>query len=142
MTHAELRPVIRYDSARQLVERALAHAVEKGWRVCAVVVDPSGHVVASGRMDGVPAPVFDYANDKAYTAGTLGKSTRAFFERMNSAPELHLGLVNRPRVCAWDGGLPIVEDGQVIGGLGVSGAAGPEDVECAQAALESLTLTG
>lgn len=142
MTHAILRPVISYDSARQLVDKAVAHAVAKGWRVCAVVVDPSGHIVSSGRMDGVPAPVFDYANDKAYTAGTLGKSSRAFFERMNSSPELHMGMVNRPRVCAWDGGLPIVEDGQVIGGLGVSGAAGPEDVECAEVALASLGLTG
>ena len=140
MKHAELRPIVRYGTAKKLVDAAIEHAVHNGWQVCAVVVDPSGHVVASGRMDGVPAPVFDYANDKAYTA-TLGKSSRAFFERMNSSPELHMGMVNRPRVCAWDGGLPVYEDGQLIGGLGVSGAAGPDDVACAETALAALGLS-
>ena len=140
MQHADMRPAVRYETAKALVDKAITHAAENGWQVCAVVVDPSGHVVASGRMDGVPAPVFDFASDKAYTAGTLGKSTRAFFERMNSSPELHMGMVNRPRLCAWDGGLPILEDGTPIGGLGVSGAAGPDDVACAEAALASLGL--
>ncbi|MEM1400799.1 MAG: heme-binding protein [Pseudomonadota bacterium] len=141
MPHAEMKPIISYDSAKELVDKALKHADQNGWSVCAVVVDPSGNLVAAGRMNGVPAPVFEYANDKAYTA-TLGKSSRAFFERMNSSPELHMGMVNRPRVCAWDGGLPIIEEGQVIGGLGVSGAAGPDDVACGEAALTGLGLTG
>jgi len=131
---------ISYEAASRLVEAAFAHAASKGWRVAAVIVDPAGHPVALGRMDGVPAPVVDYATDKAYTAGTLGKSSRAFGERMNSAPGLTLGAANRPRTCAWDGGLAIYEDGTLIGGIGVSGAAGPEDVECAERAVASLGL--
>lgn len=142
MKNAEPRYTVTHAAAAALVAGAIDHAQSKGWRVCAVVVDPSGHIVASGRMDGVPAPVFDYANDKAFTAGTLGKSTRAFFERMHSSPELTMGVANRPRVCAWDGGVPIVEDGVVIGGLGVSGAAGPEDIECAEVALKAMDLLG
>jgi len=140
MTHAVTRQSISYQSAAHLVQAAIDHAASRGWRVAAVVVDPAGHPVAFGRMDEVPAPVVDYATDKAYTAGTLGKSTRAFFERMNSSPELAMGMVNRPRVCAWDGGLAILENGTLLGGLGVSGAAGPEDVECAEHALASLGL--
>ncbi len=142
MEHAVLRPVIRFETAKDLVDRTVSFATDNGWTVAAVVVDPSGHVIAAGRMDGVPAPVFDYANDKAYTAGTLGKSTRAFFERMSSSPDLSMGMINRDRLCAWDGGLPIVEDGQLIGGLGVSGAQGHEDIACAEAALVALGLSG
>ena len=126
--------VIRYATARLLIDSALKFAAENGWTVAAVVLDPSGHLVAAGRMDGVPAPVVDYATDKAYTA-TLGKSSRGFFERMSSSPELHMGMVNRPRVCAWDGGVPIYEGGVLIGAMGVSGAAGPEDVACVESAL-------
>lgn len=135
--HARNQPVMTYETATKLVARALAHATESGWAVAAVAVDPWGAIIASGRMDGVPAPVHDFAADKAYTA-TLGKSSHAFGERMGSAKGLELGLINRPRLCAWEGGVPVHVDGQLIGALGVSGAAGPEDVACAKAALEVL----
>ena len=135
--HAEHVPVIRYRSAAKLVAAAITHARENGWSVAVLVVDPWGEVVASGRMDGVAPGIMAIATDKAYTAA-LGKTTRAFFERMSSSPDLTLGLQNRPRFCAWEGGLPIVEDGRVIGAIGVSGAAGHEDVACGEAALRVL----
>ena len=131
------QPVIAYAAAARLVARALEHAEGNGWAVAAVAVDPWGSIVASGRMDGVPAPVHDFAADKAYTA-VLGKSSREFGARMSSGKELELGMVNRPRLCAWEGGVPVVVDGVLIGALGVSGAAGPEDAACAEAALTAL----
>ena len=134
---ARNQPVMTYETATSLVARALAHATENGWAVAAVAVDPWGAIIASGRMDGVPAPVHDFAADKAYTA-TLGKTSLAFAERMGSAKGLELGLINRPRLCAWEGGMPVRVDGQLIGALGVSGAAGPEDAACAEAALDVL----
>ncbi len=139
--HSRTRNIISFDAAAQLVTLAIAHARSCGWTVAVVVVDPSGQVVASGRMDDVPGPVMEFAADKAYTA-MLGKSTRAFFERMSSSPELGMGMVNRPRLCAWDGGMPAIEDGVLIGAIGVSGAAGPDDVVCATAALSGLGLLG
>lgn len=126
-------------SANIAVQTALSHAVENGWQVAAVVVDPSGHMVAAGRMDGTPAAVSDFAMDKARTA-VLGKTTRAFAERMLSDPALQLGLANRPNLCAWDGGLPILEGGILIGAIGVSGAAGPDDIKCAEAGLRAIGL--
>ncbi len=132
------QPTVSYESAKALVERALAHAAANGWTVAAAVCDPGGALVAFGRIDGTPAPVCDYAIDKAWTAATLGKSTAAFGERMTSRPTLTAGLSNRPRACAWDGGLPIVAEGAVVGGVGVSGALGPDDVACAEAALAGL----
>ena len=57
MPHAVTVKTIGYEAARALVDAALAHAATKGWRVAAVIVDPAGHPVALGRMDGVPAPV-------------------------------------------------------------------------------------
>ncbi len=131
--------VIRYETAAALVAAALRHATEKGWSVASAVVDPWGAIVASGRMDGVAAPILEFAADKAYTA-TLGKPTSTFAERMASSAGLTLGLQTRPRLCAWDGGVPIRWNGKMIGAMGVSGAAGPEDVECAEAALASLKM--
>ena len=137
--HSRNQPIITYASAAKLVSSAIAHAEENGWAVAVAVVDPGGAVLASGRMDGVVPPIHDFAVDKAFTAA-LGKPTLAFNERMASGKELELGLVNRPRLCAWEGGLPIRENGTVIGAIGVSGAAGPEDGACAAAALENLGL--
>jgi glc operon protein GlcG len=108
--------------------------------VCVAVCDSSGLGVSMGRMDDVPASVVDFATDKAFTAAMSGQSTHAFFERMSTSTLLSMGLANRPRLITWEGGLPIMEDGVVIGGLGVSGAAGPEDVECATVALGALGL--
>ncbi|WP_170406296.1 GlcG/HbpS family heme-binding protein [Ruegeria arenilitoris] len=130
---------ISQGAANLAVQEALAHAAENGWQVAVVVVDPGGHMVAAGRMDGAAAAVADFALDKARTA-VLGKTTRAFAERMLSAPALQMGLANRPNLCAWDGGMPILEEGQLIGAIGVSGAAGPDDILCAEAGVRAIGL--
>ena len=127
-------------AARRLIDSVIRHADERNWRVAVAVVDVSGNIVASGRMDGAPPTVAEFACDKAYTASMLNKSTRAFFERMASSAELTMGLANRRRLLCWEGGLPIVSNGVVIGGVGVSGASGPEDAECAAIALAALGL--
>ena len=131
--------VITYQTAASLLGAAMDHAIENGWSIAVVVLDPWGAQVASGRMDSVSPIVLDIAIDKAFTA-TLGKSTKDFYERMSSSNDLTLGLQTRPRLCAWEGGLPIFTGGRLIGAIGVSGAKGFEDVECAQTALNRLGL--
>ena len=133
------RRVISQMAANKAVQTALAFADENGWNVAAIVVDLNGDMIAAGRMDKTPAAVMAFAMDKARTA-VLGKPTTEFAKRMLSSAELNLGLVNRPGLCAWDGGLPIREDGELIGAIGVSGAAGPDDVKCATAGLASIGL--
>jgi len=130
---------ISCDAAQALLSGAIEHARTRDWNIAVAVLDPTGAIVASARMDGVSPTILDIATDKAFTA-TLGKSTRAFYERMSSSPDLAMGLQTRPRLCAWDGGLPIRQDGVLIGAIGVSRAAGHEDVECAQKTLKNLGL--
>ncbi|WP_121631946.1 GlcG/HbpS family heme-binding protein [Tropicibacter alexandrii] len=141
MSHSHTRPQITPAAARQIVEAALAHAQDNGWEVAAAVTDPFGYLVAFGRTDNVAPPIGDFAMDKAYTAGTLRKSTKAFGDRMASSQTLSLGLSTRQRFIAWGGGVAIFEDGACIGGLGVSGAQDHEDIACAEAAIRSLGLT-
>jgi glc operon protein GlcG len=133
-----VQQVISYGTAARIVAAALEHAASQGWTVAAAVCDPSGALIAFGRADGTPAPVGDYAVDKAWTAATLGKSTEDFGRRMTSDPTLTAGLANRSRALAWQGGVPILCEGAVVGGVGVSGATGPEDEACAAAALRAV----
>lgn len=135
----EMKPVLRSAPALQLVHHVLDHAASRGWSVAVVV---AGEVLASARMDGVAPATLAFAADKAFTAAAMRRSTRDFFTRMNGADELRLGLANRPRLITWQGGLPICHGKAVIGGIGVSGAQGHEDAECAEAALRSLGLSG
>lgn len=133
------QPTLTYATARDMVARAIAHAEAKGWTVAVAVVDPSGHILASGRMDGAPPPILDFATDKAFTA-TLGKTSLAFGERMAELKSLELGLTTRPRLLAWEGGVPVHDGGALVGAIGVSGASGHEDAACAQAAITALGL--
>ncbi len=131
------RPAVAYAAAARIVAAALAEAERRGLTVAAAVCDPQGVLLAFGRHDAAPGPVGDYAIDKAWTAATLGKSTAEFGARMTSEPALTAGLANRPRALAWEGGVPIRADGAVIGGVGVSGATGPDDGACADAGLRA-----
>lgn len=134
------QPVLTCDAARDMVAAALAHARANGWSVAVAVVDPSGHVIASARMDGAPPQILDFATDKAFTA-TLGKTSLAFGERMAELKSLEMGLGTRDRLLVWEGGVPVRENGVLIGAIGVSGASGHEDAACAVAAIEAAGLS-
>lgn len=125
-------------AAMQLVAAALERAQAAAWRVAVVVCDPQGHGLASARMDGATPPILEFAQDKAFTAATMRRTTAAFAERMASSQSMTLGLATRARLLSWGGGLPIVHDGVVVGGIGVSGAKDFEDIACAEEALRSL----
>ena len=127
-------------AARRIVEAAIAEAERGGWRIAVAVVDPSGLPIALARMDEVTPPILDFAQDKAYTAATMRRSTEAFFGRMTSAPTLAMGFQNRPRLMVWGGGLPIFHEGLAVVGVGVSGAKEAEDVACARAAIAAVGL--
>ena len=127
-------------SALRIVEAALVEASRQGFCVAVCVVDAQGHTLASARMEGATPPILTFAEDKAYTAATMRRATAAFADRMAARPSLTLGLSTRQRLLPWGGGLPILHDGVVVGGIGVSGAQEPEDIACAEAGLRALGL--
>lgn len=140
MSLSRMLPVITYETAARLVAEAIAYARAGDWAIAVVVLDPSGHTVASARMDGVAAPIIEFAADKAYTAVALQIPTAEVAREMIDSKQQEMGALGRPRLCAWDGGVPIMENDVQIGGLGVSGAPGHIDIECGARALAALGL--
>ena len=128
---------ISADEALAIVKTAVEHAKSNSWDVTAAVCDPRGGLVAFLRTDNVIAPAESFAMDKAFTAATLRKASGDFGTRMSEKPTLSLGIGTRDRLIAWHGGVAIFSDGVCIGGIGVSGAADHEDVECAEAAIRA-----
>ncbi|MDG3576811.1 heme-binding protein [Rhizobium sp. YJ-22] len=126
------------DAARRIAEAAVARAEQDGLNIAVAVVDQEGAPLALLRMDGVPAPIAEFALDKAYTAAVTGAKTKDFFEHIDSSPALRLGLISRSRLLVWGGGVPAGVDGQIAGGVGVSGGPEEADIACAQHALDAV----
>ena len=127
-------------TARQLADKALDEAAAQRLCVAVCVVDVQGQTLVAARMEAATPPILSFAEDKAFTAATMRRSTAKFAERMSSSASLSLGLSTRSRLLAWGGGLPGVHSGRVVGGIGVSGASDAQDITCAQAALDALGL--
>ena len=123
-----------------MAQEALNYANDKGWEITVAVCDRSGVLIAFMRTDDVIPAAVEFAIDKAFTAATLGKATHEFGERMASSAGLSLGVGTRNRLITWTGGIPIYDVRDCVGVIGVSGAMDHQDLECANAALQSVGL--
>lgn len=125
--------------ARALVDAGILAAEEKGYQVAVTIVDASGNFMWSGRMDGTKFVAPDIARAKAFTAAAFRQSTAVLEEKANPKPVFYTGVqvVHGGHIAIGQGALPVWIGDEVVGGIGVSGAAPQEDEEVAAAALES-----
>ena len=107
-------------------------------RVTAVAVDAGGHAKALLRMDGAPFHSVTIATDKAATAAGFGLPTAMWKDRIAERPHLLAGLTGRAGFIPIGGGMPLVQAGVVVGGIGISGATEAQDGDVAAAALAAL----
>ena len=120
--------------AKKIAAGVLAECQKNGWNVAVAVVDNHGFLVYFERMDNTQTASMDIAVGKARAAATYRRPTRVFMEVINKGGPATGTL---PGVFASPGGLPIMADGKVIGGVGVSGATGDQDEQCSKAGLGS-----
>jgi uncharacterized protein GlcG (DUF336 family) len=131
--------------AQQIIEGAIRKAEEMKLKMNIAVVDDGGHPLCFARMDGArPASAYT-ANTKAITAATFRQATGPVMPPGASAPDvlLNLSLQNAAaasggKVTTLFGGIPVVVEGQVIGGVGVGGGSGEQDATVAKAGVESF----
>lgn len=124
------------DDAQTLIAGARAKARDIGVPMCIAVTDESGHLIAFERMDGAKTLSTQLAQDKAMTAAISRKPTHQY--NADCVPGqltfgIHTTLGGRFSVVG--GGLPVSANGQVVGGLGLSGGAPEQDIACAEAGL-------
>lgn len=128
------------NDANTLIAAARAKAQEIGMPMCIAITDESGNLIAFERMDGGKITSINLAIDKSFTATGIQKGTDV------------LGVVNQPgqpahgisstlggRMVTVAGGLPVLSDGVVVGGIGVSSGSPAQDLEVAQAAVAAFT---
>ena len=130
--------------AHELVGESVAECAKKNYNVVAVVVDLEGVRQAVLRGNGAPIHSLDNAFYKAYSSASLTlsrkeDSTKAIAERMAKNPATTVPSTPLPNVTYAVGGLAIMAGGNIIGGLGISGAPGGQfDDECGRAALAKI----
>jgi uncharacterized protein GlcG (DUF336 family) len=128
--------IVDLETATRIVAAAHAEAARRSILVSAAVVDSGGHLVAFGRMDGaeIAGPVL--AVDKAYTAVANRIATSELADLASPGGELFgLHANGGGRFVIFGGGVPIVVDGAIVGGVGVSGASAADDEACALAGI-------
>ena len=127
-------PPITLDQARKVYAAADAEARKNNWAMTIVILDSGCNPVLMQKADGsqIAAPLV--AQEKAYSACAYKRSTKALQDTLAKGGD-GLRYTTFPRMTAAEGGLPIMSEGKVIGGVGVSGVTGDQDEQCARAGL-------
>lgn len=127
---------ISREAAARLIGAAREAAEAAGFSLAIAVTDASGHLRSFEAMDGAPFLAHDVAINKAWTAAAHRLATDVWADVIRDPAVAQ--LAHTPRLVAVGGGFPIVQDGQTIGGLGLSGVSADQDQAVAEAALAEV----
>lgn len=136
---SKMHGTVQLEDARRIIAAATKKAVEIGQPMNIAVVCAGGHLLAFERMEGAWLGSVDIAQKKAWTSrafdietgtlGTLSQSGDQFFG-------IHAS--NDGKVMIFAGGVPIKQDGKVVGAIGVSGGLGAQDQAVAEAGVAAF----
>ena len=131
--------MITLADARKIIAAAEKKAAEIGQPMNIAVVDSGGNLVAHVRMDGAWIGSIDISIKKAWTARAFDISTKELGELSQSGDQFFgIHASNDGKVMIFAGGIPLRRDGQVVGGIGVSGGMGKQDQAVAEAGAQAV----
>ncbi len=131
------KPLLTLDDARRVAAAAEAEASRNGWKVTIAIVDDGGHLLYLQRSHDTQFGTVETAITKAHAAVAFQRPTKASEDAVLSGRLIHLAL---PGVIPAEGGVPLLRDGVVIGGLGISGVRSFQDGQIAQAGNNALEV--
>ncbi|MBI2682209.1 MAG: heme-binding protein [Acidobacteriales bacterium] len=135
---AEKKTLTR-EGAKQVIAAAVAEAQKRNTTGVIAVVDDGGNLMAVERIDGTFGAGANISIGKARTAALFKRPTRVFEELINSSGKGRTAMTALNDFTPLIGGIPILLDGQIVGGVGVSGASSAaEDEELAIAGAKAV----
>jgi glc operon protein GlcG len=117
-----------------MVAAAKVEAAANNWIVTIAVVDDGGYLLHLDRMDGARHHTPEFAALKARTSAIFRAPTKALEDAAKERP----GRGSLPGILPLQGGLPIMFEGECVGGIGVSGVKPNEDEQVAHAGIKAL----
>ena len=129
------KPALTNSDAHKMMAACIAEAQKNKWNVAVAIVDDSGAVLLLERLDGCGAISADVAVKKAQTSALTKRPSKFFEDRVKERP----GFVTFPTPgVMFQGGLPLMHQGECVGAIGVSGVQSHEDEQVAQAGVTAL----
>lgn len=142
MTYAQktntMEPVLTGKMAAKMAQAAFDEAEKAGLFITVTIVDKSGQTLAVLRHHNAGVHTLRASYKKAFTACSQKRDTATIAKgvKEGNIPE-DIRFLDE-NILIMDGGIPIVINDQVVGGIGVGGAHGSEDVRVAQAGLKAI----
>ena len=129
------KPLLTLEDAKIIAQAAETEALANNWAVVIAVVDDGGHLLYLQRSHDTQFGSVDTAIMKANAAVAFKRPTKSSEDAVLSGRLIHLAL---PGVIPAEGGIPVLRDGFVIGGVGISGVRSFQDGQVAQAGVAAL----
>ena len=128
------KPCLTLDDCKKMIAACEAEARKNNWNVAIAILDDGGHLLTLQRMDGASPANAEIATQKGHTAAISRRSTKMWEDRIKDG---RLSVLKMP-VLPVQGGIPIMYQGECVGGIGVSGVQSHEDEQVAQAGANAL----
>ena len=122
------------EGAMKALNAAMGKAADRGVPQGISVVEAGGHLLAFTRMDGAFSLSIDTSLMKAKTAASYGGPTGHIAEGV----DIKLAIATQGQRVNLPGGLPVIVDGHVIGGIGVGSGTGAQDLEVANVGIAAI----
>ena len=127
---------ISLEQAEAVIHAAVAEAKKRDWKMNVAIADSGGNLVAFQRMDGAMLASIEIAQHKARAAVTFRRPTKVFEDGVNLT---HLNyLLAFDGVIASRGGIPLIEQGDIIGAIGCSGGTDSQDEVVSKAGAAAI----
>lgn len=130
---------ITLEAAKTLLAAAERKAKELALSSDIAIVDEGANLIAFHRMDNARIAGIDIAQNKAWTSVAMKMPTSNLAKAaLPGGPSFGINTTNHGRIVILGGGIPLVKDGMIVGGIGVSGGTSAQDIEVANAAVRAF----
>lgn len=129
------KSILGLKEVNAILDAAQQEAQQNGWIITVSVVDDSGELLGLRRLDGAAPMSAMISAQKARSATLSHKETQNFEEMINNG---RTAFLSAPLQGLLGGGVPVVIEGQVIGGVGVSGVKPDQDAQVAKAGIAAI----
>jgi glc operon protein GlcG len=124
-------PPIGLEAAKKAMAAAESEAMKNNWPMAVVILDSSGHTVMLHKLDNTQYGSIRVAEAKAHSALDYRRPSKVF-EDLVAQGGIGLRTLALPGAAPFEGGVPIIADGKIIGAIGVSGGTSQQDGQVAK----------
>lgn len=128
------KPCLTLDDCKKIMAACEAEARRNKWDVVIAILDDGGHLLLLERLDGATPANAEIALQKGRSAAISRRSTKMWEDRIKDG---RVSMLKMP-VLPVQGGIPVMYQGECVGGIGVSGVQSHEDEQIAQAGANAL----